>query len=177
MPAALWVSTTIVYFSIVQLEIDSMLFPLFYCSDQVRTGHDLGDPAKRQTPQGRDRYLSASAICIIRAIMHSAFIWVSCNNENAIETLAELVHPTIPPQNLPEYFWMHLERDLGDLCKITSRGIEECSMIIHLVLKDVLTKKPPTGKISPAVLYNLCDPILVLQQDLLWYMLLYYCWL
>lgn len=96
--------------------------------------------------------------------MHSAFIWASCNNENAIESLAQLVHPPVPPQNLPEYFWMHLERDLEDLSKITGRGIDECSVIVHLVLRDILTKEPlkseytaiinPCYLISTVSLYN-----------------------
>ena len=127
--------------------------------DTTKTGHDLGDPANRHTPNGVDRYLSAPAVCIVRAIMHSAFIWAACNNEAMIETLAQLVSPPVAPSDLPEFYWRHLERDVQDLSEITSRGIDECAMIIHLVLGDILSKSPPACKHIIACISLNCTPI------------------
>ena len=75
--------------------------------------------------------------------MHSSFIWASCNNVHTIEALAQLVKPPVLPRDLPEFFWRHLQRDIEDLSKITSRGIDECAMIVHLVLSQILTTDPP----------------------------------
>ena len=110
--------------------------------DTTKTGHDLGEPLNRQIPQRSDRHLSAPAVCIIRAIMHSALVWGTCNNQEAIEAYLQLVNTTVSPDNLPEYFWRHLMKDIEDLSKITSKAKEECCMVIHLVLREILTKEP-----------------------------------
>lgn len=78
--------------------------------------------------------------------MHSAFIWASCNNDQALGAIAGLVHaPQVTPQQLPEFFWAHLEKDLELLGIDTKKGLEENVMILHLVLRQILTLNPPTG--------------------------------
>lgn len=77
--------------------------------------------------------------------MHSAFIWASCHNKLAVEAIGSLVSSPVSPDNLPEYFWAHLEKDLELLVADTGKGLDECIMIMHLVLKRILTVKPPTG--------------------------------
>lgn len=107
-------------------------------------GHDLGAPQDR-TETSPKRALSARAVCILRALMHSAFIWASCNNDAAAGAIVGLVSPPVPPQQLPEFFWAHLEKDLELLGRDTGRGLEENVMIVHLVLRQILTSKPPMG--------------------------------
>ena len=77
--------------------------------------------------------------------MHSAFVWVSCNNDTAVEAIASLVTPRVPPQHLPEFFWAHLEKDVELLGRDTGRGLDEAVMIVHLILQRILTVNPPTG--------------------------------
>ena len=77
--------------------------------------------------------------------MHSAFIWASCNNDQALGAIAGLVRSQVTPQQLPEFFWAHLEKDLQLLGEDTKKGLEENVMIIHLVLRQILTLDPPTG--------------------------------
>lgn len=77
--------------------------------------------------------------------MHSAFIWASCHNKLALEAIGGLVKSNVLPEHLPEYFWTHLEKDLELLSTDTGKGLDECVMIIHLVLKQILTAKPPKG--------------------------------
>ena len=115
-----------------------------YSQDTTKRGHDLGSPQNcTHTPP--ERNLSARVVCILRALMHSAFIWASCNNEPALGAIAGLVTPQVPPQHLPEFFWAHLEKDLELLGKDTGKGLEETVMIMHLVLKRILTISPPIG--------------------------------
>ena len=78
--------------------------------------------------------------------MHSAFIWASCNNDQALGAIAGLVKLHVQPQQLPEFFWTHLEKDVELLGKDTNKGLEESVMIIHLVLRQILTANPPTGR-------------------------------
>ena len=77
--------------------------------------------------------------------MHSAFIWASCNNKQALGAIAGLINGQVPLQKLPEFFWAHLEKDLELLGKDTEKGLEENVMILHLVLEKILTLSPPTG--------------------------------
>ena len=81
----------------------------------------------------------------MRALMHSAFIWASCNNESALEAIASLVSPQVLPQHLPEFFWAHLEKDLELLSRDTGKGLDETVMIVHLVLRQIITTNPPIG--------------------------------
>ena len=84
--------------------------------------------------------------------MHSAFIWGSCNNQSALEAIASLVSPQVLPQNLPEFFWAHLEKDLELLGRDTGKGLDEVVMIIHLVLRHILTTDPPIGLLPACTL-------------------------
>ena len=92
-----------------------------------------------------ERHLSARAVCILRALMHSAFTWASCNNQSSLEAISSLVTRQVLPKDLPEYFWAHLEKDLELLGRDTGKGLDEVVMIMHLVLRQILTTVPPTG--------------------------------
>ncbi len=111
-------------------------------------GHDLGDPSSRTGVVGSERYLSPSAVCIVRAIMHSAFLWCSCHYEDRIGDLARIVKPHVPPQHLSEFFWRHLEQDIRQLSVATGKSMDDATLLVHLVLKDLLTKDPPTGNFA-----------------------------
>ena len=62
-------------------------------------------------------------------------------------SLAELVKPFVQPQHLPEFFWRHLQKDIEHLSQVTGKGLEEAAIIVHLILKGILTKQPPTCKL------------------------------
>ena len=72
--------------------------------------------------------------------MHSAFVWAACNNQEELVELAKVTKGQVPPGGLPEFFWRHLERDLECLGRCTGRGVDECAMIVHLVLQNILTR-------------------------------------
>ena len=75
--------------------------------------------------------------------MHSALLWASCNNDTATEGLLALVRSGLrSPQELPEFFWGHLERDIQLLARALGKNLEEAAIVIHLVLKNVLLINP-----------------------------------
>lgn len=79
--------------------------------------------------------------------MHSAFLWCSCHYQDMVAAdLAALVKPHVNPNNLPEFFWMHLRKDIEQLSRVTGKGLDESAIIVHLVLQGILTKPPPTCK-------------------------------
>lgn len=53
----------------------------FFSNDTTQTGYPLGMPESRSTVPSPERSLSPAACCLIRAFMHSAFLWASCHNE------------------------------------------------------------------------------------------------
>ena len=54
--------------------------PLF-SNDTTQAGYSLGMPEGRSTAPSPERSLSPAACCLVRALMHSALLWASCNNE------------------------------------------------------------------------------------------------
>lgn len=61
-----------------------------------------------------------------------------------MEGLIQLVKADIRPQEMPEFFWHHLEEDMELLGSATGKSTEESAIIIHLVLKEILLRDPPT---------------------------------
>ena len=115
-------------------------------NDATPTGHVLGGAVSRTGIPAPERNLSSPAVCIMRALMHTAFIWCSCHQQDSVHDLAPLVKPFVNPDHLPEFFWMHLKKDFEHLSRVTGKSIDEAVIIVHLVLKDILTKQPPACK-------------------------------
>ena len=121
---------------------------LLYRNDAILTGYTLGHPTTRSNIPSPERSLSPAACCIVRAIMHSALLWVSCNDDNATEGLVALVKSGLTsPQELPEFFWGHLERDVQLLAKALGKNPEDAAIVVHLVLRSMATNSPPSAAI------------------------------
>ena len=65
-------------------------------------------------------------------------------SQNAMEGLTQLVKVGVRPQDLPEFFWRHLERDVELLGRATGKSVDDSAITIHLVLSEILLKAPPT---------------------------------
>ena len=61
-----------------------------------------------------------------------------------MEGLTQLVKVGVRPQDLPEFFWCHLERDMELLGRATGKSMDESAIAVHLVLREILLKAPPT---------------------------------
>ena len=109
-------------------------------------GHCLGQPNGRSVIPFPERSMSSVACNVLRAIMHSALTWASCNNNSATEGLLELVKPTLHPNELPEFFWGHLEKDLQLLSKALGKSMDEAAIVVHLVLRRILTSDLTTSE-------------------------------
>ena len=81
--------------------------------------------------------------------MHSALLWVGCNDDNATGGLLALVKSGLQsPQELPEFFWGHLERDVQLLATALGKNPEDAAIVVHLVLRNMLTISPPSAAVS-----------------------------
>ena len=56
----------------------------------------------------------------------------------------QLVKENIRPRDLPEFFWHHLERDVELLGRSIGRSMDESAITIHLVIREILQRNPPT---------------------------------
>ena len=125
---------------------ESIVFLSQLRTDATQTGHSLGHPTTRSSVQSPERSLSPAACCILRAIMHSALVWVSCNDDTATGGLVDLVKSGLQsPQELPEFFWGHLQRDVQLLGQALGKNPEDAAIVVHLVLRNILTVSPPTA--------------------------------
>ena len=127
-----------------KLNNDRFIIKFYSHQDTTKKGYVLGAPENR-THTAPERHLSARAVCILRALLHSALIWATCNNQSSLEAIASLVTPQMLAKDLPEFFWAHLEKDLELLGRDTGKGLDEVVMIMHLVLRQILTTDPPIG--------------------------------
>ena len=111
-------------------------------------GHCLGRPESRSPLPSSMRHLSPAACSVVRAIMHSALVYVSCNSTTATEGLLEMVRVEgLRPTELPEFFWCHLETDVKDLAQAIGKNEEEAAIVLHLILRQILTSDHPKSKL------------------------------
>ena len=64
-------------------------------------------------------------------------------SQSAMEGLIQLVKVGVRPQELPEFFWHHLERDLELLGRAIGKSMDESAITLHLVLREILLNDPP----------------------------------
>lgn len=65
-----------------------------------------------------------------------------------IHDLAKHIQPFVNPAYLPEFFWMHLCKDIEHLSRVTGKGPEESAIIVHLVLSEMLLNTMPECKLN-----------------------------
>ena len=59
----------------------------------------------------------------------------------ACEELSEAVIQTepVPPEQILNFFWHHLERDLQTLTRVTQQSFDDCVLLIHTLIHNMLT--------------------------------------
>ena len=62
-----------------------------------------------------------------------------------LQVLEELISPGLQLEDIPLFFWQHLQRDLEILATSLGRSIDEAALTVHLVLKQICTHY--TGKV------------------------------
>ena len=125
-------------------------------SHTVYQGHCLGSPVARNSVPSSVRSLSPAACAILRAIMHSALLWATCNGKITVQNMKELVkmHEFMTYYEISQYFRLHLERDIEVLAKAIGRNEDEAAIAIHLVLKQVLLTEPHTSESVNFIIYD-----------------------
>lgn len=99
--------------------------------DRTQTGHILGEASRRTEAQNRECSLAQS--CILRLCTHLAMLQGAIRDQQGISAM---IQP--PVQNVYEFLWQHLEKDLDTLEKTLGLNVDDAAIIIHLVLSDSL---------------------------------------
>ena len=75
------------------------------------------------------------------------YLHVTLFSQNVSAGLVQLIKPTLREQEIPEFLWKHLEKDLTLLGRALGRSVDEAVLVIHLVLQDILVKDIPKSKL------------------------------
>ena len=59
-----------------------------------------------------------------------------------MQGLISLTHGTVEQDDLAQFFWHHLEHDIGILGKAVGKSEDDVCLLLHLILKNMATKAP-----------------------------------
>ena len=51
--------------------------------------------------------------------------------------MSSITHPVVKPEELPQFLWQHLTRDLDLLSKVIGRSVDDAALLIHLILQGM----------------------------------------
>ena len=55
----------------------------------------------------------------------------------------DLVKTRVFPRDMPQFFWNHLKKDISLIGQATGKSKDEACLILHLVLKNIVTRNQP----------------------------------
>ncbi|KAM8837147.1 E3 ubiquitin-protein ligase rnf213-beta [Spinachia spinachia] len=96
--------------------------------DQTRTGHILGDAERRS--EAPERQMTFAKSCILRLLTHLAMLQGAARNDRGV---GDMIHPR--PQNVLNFLWSHLEKDLCVLGRALDQNMDNTAVAVHLILK------------------------------------------
>ncbi|XP_067860144.1 E3 ubiquitin-protein ligase rnf213-alpha-like isoform X2 [Heptranchias perlo] len=101
--------------------------------DQTQTGHILGHASQRNQVVAPDRQMTPVAFLLLRTLTHVSMMLGTVHHQQII---TEMVRPQV--QNVTEFLWRHLEKDLVQLGKSLGKNIDDTATCIHLVIDKLL---------------------------------------
>ena len=51
--------------------------------------------------------------------------------------LSSIAHSVVKVEDLPQFFWQHLTRDLYVLSKVIGHSVDDAALLIHLILQGM----------------------------------------
>ncbi|XP_069374050.1 E3 ubiquitin-protein ligase rnf213-beta isoform X2 [Paralichthys olivaceus] len=95
--------------------------------DQTRTGHVLGDAARRS--EAPERQMTSAQSCILRLLTHLAMLQGAIGNQRGV---ADMIHPR--PTDVSSFLWNHLLKDVSVLGQSLNLNMDNTAVTVHLVL-------------------------------------------
>ena len=136
-----------------------MIYIIFVKRRQLtKRGHFLDPPDFNKTTPVPQRDLSPLSNCIMRMLLHAICVWVASSNDKvklltitiyyfayilqaACEELSKAVVQTepVPPEQILNFFWRHLERDFQTMTRATQQSFDDCILFIHTLIHNMLS--------------------------------------
>ena len=130
----------------------------FQCERLTKYGHCLNPPNLQTTDPIPERKLSPLSNCIMRLLLHAVCVWVASSNDKVIcyicahiitslqvacEELSEAViqNEPVPPEQILNFFWHHLEKDFQTLIRATQQSFDDCVLFLHSLIYYILSAK------------------------------------
>ncbi|KAK7939807.1 hypothetical protein WMY93_003133 [Mugilogobius chulae] len=102
--------------------------------DRTQTGHILGHPGRRNTPDMLDtKSLSPVSFTVVRMVTHMAMLFGVCKNAKII---SNMIKPQVPDPG--EFLLAHLEEDQKHLIKSLGKGADDAISSAHLIINSLL---------------------------------------
>lgn len=104
-------------------------------ADETQTGHILGAAKQRPTQGLPERQLSALECSLARFFTHAS-LFVGANLEQA-DVLSEIINPKIAQEEVCQFFWDHLDKDLKVIECTLGHTLEETCLFLHHICNSM----------------------------------------
>nr|XP_043906230.1 E3 ubiquitin-protein ligase rnf213-alpha isoform X2 [Solea senegalensis] len=103
-------------------------------ADRTQTGHILGDPGRRGSPDMMDtKSISPFPFNIVRMLTHMAMLLGACNQPQFISAI---IKPPVPDPGA--FLLAHLQEDLKQSIRSLGKGTDDTVSTIHLLISSLL---------------------------------------
>ena len=103
-------------------------------TDETLQGHTLGAPAARQREAIPERNLGPTATSLLRLLTHMA-MYLGANRHP--EKTVRLILPAITVEQVDDFLFDHMTCDLEVLASSLGRSVEDCVLLVHLVIRNI----------------------------------------
>ncbi|XP_037333444.2 E3 ubiquitin-protein ligase rnf213-alpha isoform X2 [Pungitius pungitius] len=107
--------------------------------DRTQTGHVLGDPSRRDSPDMLDtKSLSLVPFTVVRLLTHMAMLLGTCGHPEAISAI---IRPQVTDPSA--FLLAHLHEDMKHLIRSLGKGTDDTVTAVHLLISSLMEPRQP----------------------------------
>ncbi|XP_074936539.1 E3 ubiquitin-protein ligase rnf213-alpha-like, partial [Phalacrocorax aristotelis] len=118
--------------------------------DKTAKGYILGSPDTRMNEL--QRCLSPACVSLARSLLHSSLLLGIYAGKQAILDLMKE-----EPEDVEEFFWGHLRKDIACLAEALGRNMEDAVLTVHLFLQHLSNENPADESVALSTLQQKKD--------------------
>ncbi|XP_026723316.1 E3 ubiquitin-protein ligase RNF213-like, partial [Athene cunicularia] len=113
--------------------------------NKMEKGYILGSPLSRRNEL--ERCLSPACVGLARTLLHSSLLLGLYSDKKAVlDLMKEQV------EDVEQFFWGHLQKDVACLAEVLSRNTEDTVLTVHLFLQDLSNNNPTDEGVALSIL-------------------------
>ncbi|XP_063178349.1 E3 ubiquitin-protein ligase rnf213-alpha-like isoform X3 [Chroicocephalus ridibundus] len=118
--------------------------------DKTEKGYILESPLSQRNEL--ERCLSPACVSLARALLHSSLLLgVHADKKAILDLMKE------EPEDVEEFFWGHLQKDMACLAEALSRNTEDAVLTVHLFLQHLSNDNPADKSVALSILHEKKD--------------------